>query len=63
MFRFYKGKVGTKSYTVSKVWKLGAHIFLSEEDLVFRICYLRNKKGTHYIQFSIKVRKQLDCGC
>ena len=25
-------------------------------------CYLRNRKGTHYIQFSIKIRKQLECG-
>ena len=63
MFRFYRGKVGTKAYEVSRVWKLGVHIFFCEEDLVFRVCYLRNKKGTHYIELSIKVRKQLDCGC
>lgn len=63
MFRFYKGRVGIKAYTISKVWKLGVHIFLNGEDLIFRLCYLRNKKGTHYIQFSIRVRKQLECGC
>ena len=63
MFKFYKGKVGIKAYTVSKVWELGAHIFLDGEYLVFRVCYLRNEKGTHYIQFSIKVKKQLECDC
>lgn len=63
MFKFYKGKVGSKAYEVSKVWRLGVHIFLNEEDIIFRICYLRNKKGTHYIQLSIKVRKQFECNC
>lgn len=63
VFNFYKGKVGSKAYTVSKVWKLGWHIFLNGEDLIFRFCYLRNRKGTHYIQFSIQIRKQLDCSC
>ena len=62
VFKFYKGKVGSKAYTVSKVWKLGWHIFLNGEDLIFRVCYLRNRKGTHYIQFSIKIRQQLECG-
>lgn len=54
-----KNKVGKNAYQVSKVWKLGFHVFLNGEDLVFRICYLRNEKGTHYVQMSIKVREEL----
>ena len=61
--RFYKGRVGRTAYTVTKVWKLGPHILINGEDLIFRICYLRNKKGTHYIQLSIKVKEELDCNC
>lgn len=61
--KFYKGIVGGKAYEVSKVWKLGFHVFWSGEDIVFRVCYLRNKKGTHYVQLSKKVRKNNDyCG-
>lgn len=56
-----KSKVGKNAYQVSKVWKLGFHVFLNGEDLVLRICYLRNEKGTHYVQMSIKVREELDC--
>ena len=54
-----KNKVGKNAYQVSKLWKLGFHVFLNGEDLVFRICYLRNEKGTHYVQMSIKVREEL----
>lgn len=56
-----KSKVGKNAHRVSKVWKLGFHVFLNGEDLVFRICYLRNEKGTHYVQMSIKVREELNC--
>ena len=63
MFKFRKDKVGRNAYKVTKVWKLGPHIFINGEDLVFRICYLRNKNGTHYIQLSIKIKECGDCGC
>jgi hypothetical protein len=63
MIKFNKGKVGVRAYTVSNVWKLGIHAFLNGEDLIFRVCYLRNRKGTHYVQISIQIRKQLDCHC
>ena len=56
-----KSRVGKNAYKVSKVWKLGFHVFLNGEDLVFRICYLRNEKGTHYVQLSFKVREELNC--
>lgn len=56
-----KSRVGKNAYKVSKVWKLGFHVFLNGENLVFRICYLRNEKGTHYVQLSLKVRKELNC--
>ena len=59
--KFYKGKVGKNSYMVSKVWKLGFHVFMNDGDLVFRLCYLRNKKGTHYIQLSKQIRERLEC--
>ncbi len=58
--RFYKDKVGKNAYEVCNVWKLGFHVFLNGEDLIFRICYLRNNKGTHYIQLSIKVRSNYE---
>lgn len=56
-----KSKVGKNAYKVSKVWKLGFHVFLNGEDLTFRVCYLRNENGTHYVQMSIKVREELYC--
>lgn len=61
IIRFYKGRVGRRAYEVCKVWKLGFHVFLNGEDLTFRICYLRNKKGTYYVQLSIKVKENLGC--
>lgn len=61
--RFYKGKAGKNAYKVSKVWKLGPHVFINGEDIIFRLCYWRNKKGTHYIQLSIKVKEELECNC
>ena len=63
MIKLRKDRVGRFAYQVSKVWKLGYHIFNNEEDLVFRVCYLRNKKGTHYVQLSVKVRECCDCSC
>ena len=62
MIRFDKGKVGMNAYKVCKVWKLGFHVFLNDGDLIFRICYLRNKKGIHYVQMAVRVRKSIDCG-
>lgn len=44
--------VGRKAYKVSSVWRLGFHAFKTEHDYIFRLCYLRNKNGTHYIQVS-----------
>lgn len=61
MFNFYKGKVGKNAYKVCKVWKLGFHVFLNDEDLFFRVCYFRNKKATYYIQISVKVKEKLEC--
>lgn len=63
MFKIRKDKVGRNAYKVSKVWKLGLHIFGNGEDLIFRICYLRNKHGTHYVQLSVKIKECGDCGC
>ena len=63
MIKYRRGRACSKAYTVSKVWRLGIHIFLNGEDLIFRVCYLRNSKGTYYAQISIKVREELDCGC
>lgn len=61
IFRYSKGKAGKNAYMLSYVWKLGFHIFLCDDELVFRLCYLRNSKGTHYVQIAVKVRKRLDC--
>lgn len=56
-----KDRVGRLAYQVSKVWKLGFHVFVNGEDLIFRVCYLRSKKGTHYVQLSVKVRECCEC--
>ena len=56
-----KGLVGKRAYRVSKVWRLGFHAFLNGEDFTIRLCYLRDWKGTHYIQLEIKVREELNC--
>lgn len=61
MIKYHRSRVNSKAYTVSKVWRLGIHMFLNGEDLIFRVCYWRNSKGTHYAQISMKVRKELDC--
>lgn len=61
MIKITKNRVGRRAYRVSKVWRLGFHAFLNGEDFVIRLCYLRNRQGTHYIDMSIKVRKKLEC--
>ena len=64
MVRVRKGCVGRNAYQLSKVWRLGFHVFLNDEDLIFRLCYFRSKKRTYYIQLGIKVRKTNNCcGC
>lgn len=63
MIKLEKDKVGRFAYKVSKVWKLGFHVFINGENLIFRVCYLRNKRGTHYIQLSVKIKECCDCGC
>lgn len=64
MIRTRKGCVGRNAYQLSKVWKLGFHAFLNDEDLILRLCYFRSKKCTYYIQLEIKVRETNHCcGC
>lgn len=64
MIKFYKGRAGRKAYEVSKVWKLGPHIFTNSGDLVFRLCYFRNNQGTYYIQVSVKIKDEYnECSC
>lgn len=48
--KLLKGKVGRNACEVSKVWSLGFHAFKTEHSYILRLCYLRNKNGTHYIQ-------------
>lgn len=55
-----KGKVVTNAYQVSKSWRLGPHVFINGEDLIFRLCYFRNDTGTYYIQLHVKFRNELD---
>ena len=56
------GKVGRNAHKVSKVWKLGIHAFTNDTDFIFRICYLRTIKATHYWQFFIQI-KENNCCC
>lgn len=60
MIKVRKGEVGRNAYKVSRVWKLGFHIFVNAEDLIFRLCYLRTNISTHYCQLSVKIRKEYD---
>ena len=48
----YKGKAGQNAFKVDDVWRLGLHAFKTEHDYILRLCYMRNKSGTHYIQIS-----------
>ena len=57
------GAVGRNAYKVSKVWKLGCHLFKSGGYLTFRICFLRTKEATYYWEVSAQIKKQLDCCC
>lgn len=45
------GTVGRNAYKVSKVWKLGFHLFEHNGCKVFRICYLRTNNKTYYFQY------------
>ena len=56
------GKVGRNAHKVSKVWKLGIHAFMNDTNFIFRICYLRTIKATHYWQFFIQI-KENNCCC
>lgn len=51
--KFQKGRVGSNAYKVSKVWKIGAHVFMNGGDFIARLCYLRTETCTHYIQVSV----------
>lgn len=56
------GSVGRNAYKLTKVWRLGIHTFICDTDLIFRICYLRTKKATHYWQFYVQIKKN-NCCC
>lgn len=56
MIKIKKGLIGRNAYLVSKVWKLGFHSFINGGDYILRICYLRTKKHTHYVQVSFKTK-------
>lgn len=51
--------VGNKAHEVSKVWRLGFHIFDCDNERVFRLCYFRNSHATYYIQLAIRMRESL----
>ena len=61
MIKLEKDVVGRNAYQVSKKWKLGFHTFLNGEDFIFRFCYLRTQRHTHYIQASMKVHNRGEC--
>lgn len=58
MIKIERDRVGKNAYKVSKVWKLGPHIFFNDGDIIFRFCYLRTKLHTFYIQLSINICKK-----
>lgn len=61
MIKIKKGLIGRNAYLVSKVWKLGFHSFINGGDYILRICYLRTKKHTHYVQVSFKTKDIGEC--
>lgn len=61
MIKLKKGAIGRNAYRVSKVWKLGFHSFINGDDYIIRICYLRTKKHTHYVQVCFKNKDVGEC--
>lgn len=51
------GSVGAGAYKISKVWRLGFHLFKNGSDLIFRICFFRSKRRTYYWQISKELRQ------
>ena len=60
--RFAKYKVGQDAYKISKTYRLGFHAFRTEHFSILRLCYLRDKRGTHYVEIIIKGRCYDTCG-
>lgn len=60
---FTKDKVGKDAYLVSKTWRLGFHAFRTEHFSTLRLCYLRDKRGTHYMEITKERRCYNTCGC
>ena len=56
LLKFHVGKVGSKAYTLSNVWKLGIHLFEIPECIVFRVCYLRTNKHKSTKNTSLDVK-------
>jgi len=59
---FTKNKVGKDAYLVSKTWRLGFHAFRTEHFSILRLCYLRDKRGTHYMEITNQRRCFDTCG-
>ena len=57
--KFSKGRVGATAYTVSRVWRLGFHLFESDCHIVFRLCYFRNSHATYYMQIMYQYKENL----
>ncbi len=57
--KFTKSYVGATAYTVSRVWRLGFHLFKSGGDIIFRLCYFRNSHATYYMQIAYQYREDL----
>ena len=56
------GTVGNNAYRMSKVWKLGIHLFECDYSKIFRVCYLRTNKHTYYFDISKKIGERVESG-
>ena len=56
------GIVGNNAYRLSKVWKLGIHLFECDHIKIFRVCYLRTNKHTYYLDISKKIGERVESG-
>ena len=48
--KLYVSRLGANAYKASKTFKLGFHKFKCGNDLVLRLCYLRTRKHTYYME-------------
>lgn len=59
--KFYGfGSVGAGCNDIP-VWRLGVHLFKNGGNMIFRVCYYKNKYKIKYFQYEWEVEERCDC--